>query len=251
MISTAFAIGWWLGARTEKQRVTVIEKDYARKLTENEQVAHALNAAIFINRIYWESDVKSPQERQNRRDSWLIREILYLARAEEFGKEMRADLFLNNAGRAIDLLHVSDYEAFIQKVRGNDPDPSYYAEFLNPQDEEYAKTTDFLRRIFAKRESEPWYPARVWIKAIFDNDADLLRTAYSERLQGTSESWPKRLKDYQQEIQDAWGEASVYDFGFPYSGDDQEGEVEVLWKEEEYRTIKIVREGDAWKLDEF
>ncbi|MBN1910773.1 MAG: hypothetical protein JW818_13590 [Pirellulales bacterium] len=175
VVLAAFTSGWWFGARSEGTRS-------AKREAEIETVAQALNAATFINLTFQATDVDSPERRSRRRNGLLISELLYLARAEPYRKENQKDTFLRHADSALNLLRTRDLDELRRAVEKASLVNSVKAPFLDENNGEYDAMTDFVRRAFDRRKSQPTYPARVWLDAIVNTDPSLLKTAYSDQL---------------------------------------------------------------------
>lgn len=245
LILTAFAVGWWLGARSEDRRS-------AEREAKIETVVSALNAATFINAAFNTTDIASEERRNQRRNGLLITELWFLARAEPYGSENQEDTFLMNADHALDLLGVESQDGLKRAVEKASLIDSAKAPFLDPNNDEYDDTTDFIRRAFDRRKSQPSFPARVWLNAIVNDDSSLLKTAYSDEVASKTEDWQSRLEEYRQQLEKDLGEFDRHQFDFgSLTSWDQEGEIDVSYKGKEYRTFKIIREQTGWRLDEF
>ena len=247
LLPTAFAAGWWLGARTGDARIATIEQ----REREIDEVAHALNGATFINLACQTMEI-SPETRSRRWNTLLLSELLFLARAEPYGTKSQEDVFLMHASNALDLLRVNDQNAFTRAVENASLVDGFKAPFLDKSNDEYDATTDFIRRAFAKRRSQPSFPVKVWLEAIVNNDPGLLETAFSDRITSEQEDWDRRIKTYQQQLANDLGSFDKHKFSFGYTTWlDQEGEVQVGYKGKDYCTFRIIRQGAGWRLDEF
>jgi hypothetical protein len=172
--------------------------------------------------------------------------------AEPYRSEDLADTFLMHADKALHLLRVKDQDDFARAVEQSDLVDSYKAPFLDRSHDEYDATADFIRRAFDRRKSQVSFPARVWLDAIVNDDPGLLKTAYSDRIASKEEDWQSRIREYRQQLADDLGEFDPHGFGVGYMTSlDREGEVDVSYRGEEYRTFIIIRQGTGWRLDEF
>lgn len=247
LIPTAFAAGWWLGARSDDMRATAFKQREA----EIEQVAHALHGATYINLAFKLTQIS----RETRSQLWKTRlfcELLDLARAEPYGAENQKETFLRHADDALGLLNVKSQDEFNRVVKNSDLVDDLKARFLDQNNDEFSTTTDFIRRAFARRSSQPSFPAKVWLDAIVNDDPGLLQTAYSDRLTTGSENWDSRIKKYRRQLVHDLGEFNQHEFSVDWTTHlNEEGEVRIHYKTSEYRVFKIIRQGSVWRLDEF
>ena len=157
-----------------------------------------------------------------------------------------------HADHALDLLRVKNHDEFTRAVEKSSLVDSFKGPFLDQNNEEYDATTDFVRRAFDRRKSQPSFPARVWLDAIVNDDSGLLKTAYSDQVASEDEDWQSRMQKYRQQLADDLGDVDPHQFSFGFlTSLDQDGEVHVSYKDKEYRVFRIIRQETGWRLDEF
>jgi hypothetical protein len=243
-ICAAFGAGMMLGIRLEV-------KHSAEREAEAEAVSRAINAVSLISRVYSGYDAGSEETFEKRRTIVLITELYDLACAEPFKKEHHDDCFLWNADFMLGFLAVDSMEELTSVVENVELRDATKAPFLDPSNDEYEQVQDFLQRTFAWRDAEPRRPARLWLKAVLNDDVKLLEEAFSERVRNESDDaiWAERLAAYQADLDSAYGEYEYREFGSSYTAGGNDGELRIHHKDEENRTFQIVNENDGWKID--
>ena len=252
MIPTAFAAGWWLSEYKASERIAALEQEHAVRERDAAKVAETLTASAFINQAY-ESLKVAPEVLRRQKPAMLVATIHDLALTIQYGDAHLADSFLENAADALALLEVNDVDELVAVVKDADLLPeTIKRSFLDAADREHDVIIHFVLRAFAWQRAQPTYPARLWLRAIGTDDAEMLRSAFSEALQEQvpSESWAERLEDYRAELQAHQADFEFSEFSFQYWTSNRDGEASILLKGQKCRTFKIIQEQDGWKLDE-
>lgn len=96
-------------------------------------------------------------------------------------------------------------------------------------------------------------PVATLLLAVREQDVDLFRSAYSSRMQAAIKKegdWREGLQAYTELFHKEFGDYSLQDFQYSFSGDDAAGKVETTHGDRQLPGLRVAREGDCWKLDE-
>lgn len=106
-------------------------------------------------------------------------------------------------------------------------------------------------------------PVYALFKAIKQNDVELFKSAYSERMKAEfmeeedfKGDWQNVLGYYSKVMKEGilngggFGDYELKDFSFTYTGTDTEGEITIIFKGEENGDLSVIKEGESWKIDE-
>lgn len=96
------------------------------------------------------------------------------------------------------------------------------------------------------------YPVVALLKAAQEDNLELYKVIYSTNMRSLfqEEDWSPSLSRYAQLFEREFGDYALGDFRYSFSGDEDAGEVSILFQGRELRGLKVVREGEQWKLDE-
>lgn len=95
-------------------------------------------------------------------------------------------------------------------------------------------------------------PVSIWFSAVKNGNQDQLKTAFSEsmRRQFDQEGWAKVLMTYQDLFRSAFGDYTLEDFSFAFTGGEDRGHVLVTFKGMAMPGLQVVREETGWKVNE-
>lgn len=95
-------------------------------------------------------------------------------------------------------------------------------------------------------------PVIAVLKAVKDSDVAGFRNAYSKEIREDKgqENWEKNLKEARVNMNKLFGDYQLTDFSFTFAGDSERGKVTLSHKGREAFPLKVIREGDTWKVDE-
>lgn len=95
-------------------------------------------------------------------------------------------------------------------------------------------------------------PVFTLLKAVKSGDQELLRTAFSVRMQtGLDDNgWDELLKTYQESFKKEFGEYKLDEFTFEFTGTETEGQVSVVHKGKDLPGLYVIKEKASWKLNE-
>jgi hypothetical protein len=94
------------------------------------------------------------------------------------------------------------------------------------------------------------------VRAVKTSDIQLLKTVWSKSMTShvkpaeADEYWKSTLKTYQEGFATELGEYTVDDFTVTFTGEDTRGRLNVSFKGKDLPALRIIKEGDSWKLDE-
>jgi len=88
--------------------------------------------------------------------------------------------------------------------------------------------------------------------AVQRQDIDLFKSAYSSRMQEefARKNWRVSFRACTELFREQLGDYSPEDFRYSFSGTNEEGVVETVFKGRALSGMRVVKEGDSWKLDE-
>ena len=95
-------------------------------------------------------------------------------------------------------------------------------------------------------------PVFILLSAVKNGDQEQLKTAFSEsmRRQFDQEGWGKVLMTYQDLFRSAFGDYTLEDFSFAFTGGEDSGAVLVTFKVMAMPGLLVVRENTEWKVNE-
>jgi hypothetical protein len=99
-------------------------------------------------------------------------------------------------------------------------------------------------------------PVVAWLTAVKTSDVKLLKTVWSTRMtegipqDGEDEHWNNRLEAYKKVWAQQFGEYEVSDFTFTFAGNDTAGVVVIEHNGRKLPGLRVIKEGDQWKIDE-
>jgi len=95
-------------------------------------------------------------------------------------------------------------------------------------------------------------PLIALLKAAKASDINSFKDAYSKRIREDKGQgdWDKNLKEAQGSLKKMFGDYDLKDFSFTFTGDKEKGKVALSHKGKESITLKVIKEGGEWKLDE-
>lgn len=95
-------------------------------------------------------------------------------------------------------------------------------------------------------------PMAAMLQAAKISDAAAFRDAYSKRIREDNQQsdWGKNLQMAQAALKEKFGDYELTDFTYSFEGDDLKGKLAVSFKGKQQVALAIVKEDDAWKLDE-
>ena|SRR5580765_2403606 len=95
-------------------------------------------------------------------------------------------------------------------------------------------------------------PVIALLKAAKDSDVVGFRNAYSKEIREDKGQgdWQKNLKEAQVNMNKLFGDYQVRDFSFTFAGDSEKGKVTLSHKGREAFPLKVIKEGNTWKVDE-
>jgi len=90
------------------------------------------------------------------------------------------------------------------------------------------------------------------LEAAKKSDVKMFMNAYSERIRNDTGQgdWDRNLKEAQARINATFGDFQLSDFTFSFEGDAVKGKLAVSFKGNKQFEFDVVKENDAWKLDE-
>lgn len=85
-----------------------------------------------------------------------------------------------------------------------------------------------------------------------EQDLELFKSAYSMPLRVRLDrlGWERMLRHYGQSFRRQFGDYSLDDFECSFEGDEARGQVTIVFKGQPLPPLSVVREGEAWKLDQ-
>lgn len=254
LIVAAFAVGWWLGNRTEAKRLEALKAEFARREAEIEDVAESVAASTWINRGCLTSRIRSTTRRKEKWTSHLLLEIFLLADASQ-----RQPVYANYTlltCRALELLGVTSETELKEVVRNAHPTEVVREPFLDQRNANYEAVWTLVSQALERQRKQPSYPARIWLEGIKKGDLELLSSAYSSRVRlSTGDHWAERLEAYRSDLKATFGEVDyaellIEEVVVSKVDGVADGEVEVRYGDEVYRKLPVLLEDDAWKLDD-
>jgi len=94
----------------------------------------------------------------------------------------------------------------------------------------------------------------VWTKAINDLDLEAFKAFYSRNMQEkmAKQGWRETLKKYKTELDERYGDCRPEDFTFTFQpGEKAEGTLRITFKGKDSSSLKMIKEDDAWKINEY
>lgn len=94
-------------------------------------------------------------------------------------------------------------------------------------------------------------PVVCWLQAAKNNDVELLKTVFSERIahRHARRGWLRVMDVYREVFANEFGKYTLKAFTYAFEGDDQRGKVTILYGERRF-PVEVVRERGVWKVNE-
>jgi len=95
-------------------------------------------------------------------------------------------------------------------------------------------------------------PVSIWLSAVKNGDQDQLKTVFSEsmRRQFDQEGWARVLMQYQISFRSVFGDYTLEDFSFAFTGGEDRGSVLITFKGKQLPALSVIRENTDWKVNE-
>ena len=95
-------------------------------------------------------------------------------------------------------------------------------------------------------------PVAAMLYAAEASDLNGFRNAYSSRIREGEEqaNWEENLKEARDNVKRLLGNHKIDELTFTFTGNKENGEVSIVSKVKVLVTLKVIREGDKWKIDE-
>lgn len=95
-------------------------------------------------------------------------------------------------------------------------------------------------------------PVREWLGAVRELDIERLRSVFAARLRDEfdKEGWDAVLDRYATLWGEKFGLYTLDDFQYTFEGDADSGTVGLTFRGKPLPPVQVVREGDAWKVNE-
>jgi hypothetical protein len=95
-------------------------------------------------------------------------------------------------------------------------------------------------------------PVAVLLKAVKDANTEQLKTAFSENMRRRfdTEGWEKVLKTYQDAFMKEFGDYKPEDFSYQFAGGENAGSVSIRYRGRTLPALRVIKEGNEWKVDE-
>ena len=95
-------------------------------------------------------------------------------------------------------------------------------------------------------------PVIAMLKAAKDSDVAGFKNAYSKEIREDKGQgdWKKNLQEAQVNMNKLFGDYQLSDFSFRFAGDSKKGKVTLSHKGREAFPLRVIKEGDTWKVDE-
>lgn len=95
-------------------------------------------------------------------------------------------------------------------------------------------------------------PVIALLKAAKGADTAAFKNAYSRPIREDKDQgrWGGNLKEAQVNLKKLFGDYYLNDFSFTFSGDSEKGKVTLFHKGKEAFPLRVIKEGEKWKVDE-
>lgn len=99
-------------------------------------------------------------------------------------------------------------------------------------------------------------PIHNLLKSVKTQDKDLLKSSFSKRMVknlGNGPGWAESLKQYTLLFKKEFGNYQMSDFKYkfiPSKNDPKKGQVSIIFKGKKLEGLRVIKEGDSWKMDE-
>lgn len=119
-----------------------------------------------------------------------------------------------------------------------------------PTHAEAASDAETIARITTK--TPPSAPFLALLSAAKLSDVAGMKNAYSQRIREESarSDWNENLRDAQTSLRKLFGDYQLAQFGFTFSGNTDKGTLSISHNGKQGAALKVVKEGNQWKLDE-
>lgn len=86
--------------------------------------------------------------------------------------------------------------------------------------------------------------------SVKENDLQRFRSAFSEKINYQEKDWNTNLAEGRKNLLAKFGDYSLKDFEFIFSGDNQEGKVVLYYQNQPHFSMAVVKEPKGWKLND-
>jgi hypothetical protein len=91
-------------------------------------------------------------------------------------------------------------------------------------------------------------PFTDFLQAIKSGDADQFRDCQSKSTRESNQPWAEKLKEAKGSLTRRYGDYDISKFTCTFAGDESKGDLTVTYPGHEPIKLKVVKEGDNWKL---
>jgi len=87
-----------------------------------------------------------------------------------------------------------------------------------------------------------------FLQAIKADDADSFRDCQSKSIRESNQPWAQKLQEAKRSLSRRLGNYDISKFNYSFAGEDAQGDLTITYPDRDPMKLKVVKEGDDWKL---
>ncbi|MDB5321203.1 MAG: hypothetical protein JWN40_2834 [Phycisphaerales bacterium] len=103
-------------------------------------------------------------------------------------------------------------------------------------------------RAFADATPPQAKPFTDFLQSIKAGDAEQFRDCQSKSTRESNQPWPEKLKQAKSSLAGRYGDYDISKFTYTFAGEESQGDLTVTYPGHDPIKLKVVKEGDNWKL---